>query len=154
MDIRVSKPGTKVPRYITARGSSQLEGFHPLLHASITASNTGVRLANCLMRELRYRVLIDRAVANRGDRNLCTYEHRRIESIKRLSQGLGLADPYPEWALTPTDFVCQETFGIPEGFDLRPFAETVKSASEVVDCEEDARVGEDVPAFADVEAGL
>jgi hypothetical protein len=148
MDICVTKPGAKTPRYITARGSSQLEDFHPLLHATITASNTGVKLANCLMRELRYRVNIDRCVANRGDLDLCTYEHWRIELIKVLSQALGIPGPYSEWALTPANFVCYETFGISEGFDLTPFTARVEAAAEVVDCSEQEHMGEDVPAFA------
>lgn len=148
MDICVSKSGAKTPRYITARGSSRLEGYHPLLHATITASNTGVRLANCLMRELRYQFNIDRGVANRGERDLCTYEHRQTESIKVLCKALGIPDPYPEWALTPTNSVCRETFGIPDGFDLTPFAARVGAAAEVADCLEEDHVGEDVPAFA------
>jgi hypothetical protein len=99
------------------------------------------------MRELRYRANIDRGIANRGDRNLSTYEHRRIESIKVLSKGLGIPDPYPEWDLTPADFVCREAFGIPEGFDLTPFAARLEAAAEVVECLEEEHVGEDVPAF-------
>lgn len=96
MYICVTKPTAKMPRLIAVRETSQVEGFHPSLHASISASNMGVRLANCVLRELRYRYNTDRGVDNRGNRDLYTYEHRKIESMKVLCQRLAVPDPYPE----------------------------------------------------------
>lgn len=133
MYISVTKPTAKTPRLIAVRGTSQVEGFHPSLHASLSASNLGVRLANCILRELRYRYNTDRGVDNRGDRDLFTYEHRRIESIKALCHRLATPDPYPEWALTPVDFRCTESFDVPEGFDLTPFGARLDVQRQVVE---------------------
>lgn len=148
MYIHVTKPTAKMPRLIAVRGTSQVEGFHPSLHASLSASNIGVRLANCVLRELRYRYNTDRGVDNRGDRDFFTYEHRRIESIKTLCHRLAVSDPYPEWALTSADFKCTESFDVPEGFDLTPFGARLDDQRQVVE-EGKEPVCDDATPFVD-----
>ena len=68
MHINVAAEGARLPRYITKRGNSQLEGYHSHLHKCMRdASNVGPELADFKMLAFNFRCSVNAGIRNRHE---------------------------------------------------------------------------------------
>lgn len=97
MHIDVSRKGARLPRYITKRGNSQLEGYHRHLHKVLRdISNAGPELADIKMLSFNYQCCIDGGVRNRHEFDLGTRNLSKVRKLNDLYSKHGGLEPFPD----------------------------------------------------------
>jgi hypothetical protein len=101
------KSGSKIPKYYTCRGSSQLENFWKQLERIVTGPNSSPEMFNAVMLYYIFKYNINRAVENGGmncGRRFPTFDVDIIASINTHASLLGLNMPFPDWKHPDPDF--------------------------------------------------
>ena len=110
MYIEVGNDGG-LPRYITVRGTSQLECYHRWLRACISGSRISPELFRLLLANFNFRWNVRCGVKNRGFSDLRTYSHWVLEEVSRRS-GAYSQTPIIPGLVIPTSRVDLEKAGI------------------------------------------
>ena len=97
------------PRYVTLRGTSQLEGYHRWLRACISGSQLAPGLFSDLLLHFNYRWNVRCGIRSRGERDQATYSHWVLESIMARSGNRAVSELFPGLivAVTRTDAEAQ-----------------------------------------------
>ncbi|KAK3272878.1 hypothetical protein CYMTET_18848 [Cymbomonas tetramitiformis] len=133
MHINIELDPTILPRYITKRGNSQLEGYHAQLHKILRhAPSHGVVLAEAKLLEFNYRFSVECAYRNRRARNHGSMNFEKMRQVNTLYEAHPAAVvPFPD---LPVDPAIDVTMGLirfdGEDATYKTFCEWVSNRAE------------------------
>ena len=110
------------PEWITVRGSSKLEGYHPHLHACLPGTNYTPVLADAIFTMFNFVWNYKRSVRNGGAFDHKFYDLWLVERMQKLRKDMGWDYELPVWKAAPA--TTDEKFGL----DFVPDSKLVANA--------------------------
>ena len=112
------------PEWITVRGSSKLEGYHPHLHACLPGTNYSPMLADAIITLFNFVWNYKRSVRNGGACDHNFYDLWLVEHMQQVCTSMQWDYELPEWQPAPA--TTDERFGL----DFVPDSKLVANAEQ------------------------